>query len=178
MYSNGYGIVGQRAPALQVSQWVDGQQQPRRPVSLAEHDGQVKVIYCFQSWCPGCHSAGFPTLAHLVNQLGQRPEFLFVAVQTVFEGHESNTWQHMLDTQSRYNLGISFGHDPGTPATGGISSIMGDYRTGGTPWFILIDRSNRVTFNDFHLSAEPAVDYLLQLAQAPDTTAQNTGEAT
>ena len=85
----------------------------------------------FQHWCPGCHSHGFPTPQKLIKALGDRG-FAFAAVQTVFEGAESNTFERLRETQLRYGLNIPFGHDP---AIGRASSLMADYGTRGTPWF-------------------------------------------
>ncbi|MFT6809669.1 MAG: hypothetical protein ACJA01_002907 [Saprospiraceae bacterium] len=40
---------------------------------------------------------------------------------------------------------------------------MYSYRSGGTPWFILIDQNDRVVFNDFHLNTEKAIELLLKV---------------
>jgi hypothetical protein len=32
--------------------------------------------------------------------------------------------------------------------------VMEDYRTGGTPWFIVIEPSGQVAFNSFELDAD------------------------
>ena len=37
-----------------------------------------------------------------------------------------------------------------------MSQLRG-YRTGGTPWFIVIDPQDRVVFNDFHVDADGLV---------------------
>ena len=34
---------------------------------------------------------------------------------------------------------------------------MRNYRTGGTPWTIIIDKRGMVRFNNFHIQAEDAV---------------------
>lgn len=70
----------------------------------------LKVIYCFQHWCPGCHSAGFPTLQRLLPELAPLDIGLAV-VQTVFEGFEENTFDRLRQTQQRYELALPFGHD-------------------------------------------------------------------
>jgi hypothetical protein len=44
---------------------------------------------------------------------------------------------------------------------------MRRYRTGGTPWTVIIDRAGIVRFNDFHIEAKAAsrlVDHLKQAA--------------
>ncbi len=80
------------------------------------------------------------------------PNVVFVAIQTVFEGFDVNTFERALEVAQQYGLEIPFGHDPGPD--GRRSVVMQRYRTGGTPWTVLVDRQGRVGFNDFHADAE------------------------
>lgn len=122
------------------------------PLSLSKLPGQYRLLYCFQSWCPGCHSAGFPALTEIVEAMADRPEKLSCAViQTVFEGFGENSYEALVKTRERYPLKIPFAHDSGD---GEGSAMMKAYRSGGTPWFILIGPDGRVLFNDFKISAE------------------------
>jgi len=57
------------------------------------------VIYGFQSWCPGCHSQGLPSLQKMVDALKDNKSVEFYAVQTVFEGEHANTKEKMLEVQ-------------------------------------------------------------------------------
>ena len=156
-----YGIEGQRAPELSAGiKWVDENGKDQSPVKLSDHKGKFKVIYGFQSWCPGCHSQGLPSLQKIVDALKENDGMEFFAIQTVFEGQQANTWERMLEVKNQYSLKIPFGHDIGDENSRNISSIMYNYRTGGTPWFIFIDRSDIVVFNDFHLDTEKAIQYL------------------
>lgn len=124
-----------KAPELRVTQWIDEHGNETAPIKLADYKGKFKIIYCFQHWCPGCHSAGLPALQKLVDTFSTNDKIKFFAIQTVFEGHEENTYDKIALTQKKYNLKIPFGHDTGkTKAT-----VMTDYQTGGTPWFIFID---------------------------------------
>ena len=84
----------------------------------------------------------------------------FLAIQTVFEGASSNTYEKMLEVQKKYNLKIPFGQDNGDESTRNISNIMVNYKTGGTPWFIFIDQDDNVVFNDYHLDTEKAIEFL------------------
>lgn len=143
--------MAQTAPELRVPYWLDPQGQPRPELRLAELGEQYKLLYCFQHWCPGCHSHGFPTLQGLVGL----PALKVAVIQTVFEGYEENTRDQLLPTQQRYDLGVPFGHDS-NPA--GRPSIMEDYATGGTPWFILIDPANQVVFSDFRINGPALVE--------------------
>ncbi len=158
------GIEGQPAPELKIETWVDAEGGEIASLQLADLAGRFKVLYCFQSWCPGCHQAGFPTLAKLVEHFRDGDDgdskVSFAVVQTVFEGFETNTFEAMLETQKKYGLGIPFGHDPGAGASGDGSTLMRDYRCGGTPWFIVISPEDRVVFNDFRVNSEGLIDVI------------------
>ena len=155
-----YGIAGLSAPELTVPLWIDSNGNETKPIQLKDFKGNFKVIYGFQSWCPGCHSRGLPALKKMVDALSGNDKVTFLAVQTVFEGAEANTFEKIKETQKNYKLSIPFGHDTGNDTTGNISSIMRDYKTGGTPWFILIDQDDKVVFNDYHLDEDKAIEYL------------------
>lgn len=155
-----YGIEGQKAPELQVPIWLDGEGNKTSPITLREQEGKFKVIYCFQAWCPGCHSRGLPALQKMTEALKDSDKVTFMAIQTVFEGSSSNTFERMKEVQKQYDLKIPFGHDTGNESTRNISSTMMNYKTGGTPWFIFIDQEGTVIFNDYHLNTEKAIEYL------------------
>ena len=150
------GISSLQAPELRVPFWIDGDGHERAPLTLADLGDQYKVIYCFQHWCPGCHSRGFPTLKKLVKELSDKG-FDFAVVQTVFEGAEHNTVEKLRQAQFEYDLDLPFGHDL-PPVGSQYPSIMEDYRTGGTPWFIIIAPSGEVIFNDFRLDADRLIE--------------------
>ncbi len=155
-----YGIVGQKAPEFGVPTWVDKDGNDIDPIKLADLEGKFKVLYCFQSWCPGCHSRGLPALKKMVEALEDNDQVEFLAIQTVFEGKDVNTKEKMLETQAEYGIPIPFAQDEGDETTRNVSSIMYNYRTGGTPWFIFIDQDDNVVFNEFHLDADKAIEYL------------------
>lgn len=163
-----YGIAGRPAPEFGFDEWIDANGEKTDPIRLADYDGKLKVIYCFQSWCPGCHSAGFPTLKRLVGEFGDTDKIEFFVVQTVFEGFEENPYEKIVETQKQYDLKIPFGHDPGDGAQHPRSTIMEQYRTGGTPWFIFVDRNNNVVSNGFHIDADRAIEYLNEEIGEPD----------
>jgi thiol-disulfide isomerase/thioredoxin len=142
------------ATELRVPHWIDAQGQARGRLTLAELGGGFKVLYLFQSWCPGCHSHGFPTLKRMVDALAPHG-FGFAAIQTVFEGAHVNTAERLREMQLRYGLAIPFGHD--APAKGGRPSVMADYGTRGTPWFIVIDPMGEILHSDFKLDADALI---------------------
>lgn len=83
----------------------------------------------------------------------------FLAIQTVFEGYAVNTYEKMVETQRQYAIKIPFGHDAGD-AEKSSSNIMKNYRTGGTPWLIIIDKNDNIDFKDFHLNENAAIEFL------------------
>jgi len=145
-----------KAPELRIPDWIDVDGEKTTALRLADFKGKYKVIYCFQHWCPGCHSVGFPSLQKLVNAFKDRDKIQFLAVQTVFEGRDKNTHEKIVKTQAKYGLSIPFGHD----AVESRSTIMQNYRIGGTPWFIFIDEVDNVFFADFHINTDETIKYL------------------
>ena len=151
-----------KAPEFNVKEWVDAKGEETKQIKLAAFDGKFKIVYCFQSWCPGCHSKGFPDLKKMVESLKGNEKVIFLAVQTVFEGHHENTYEKMVETQKQYELKIPFGHDAGDDGRS-RSKIMTNFQTGGTPWFIFIDKNNNVIFADFHINVDGAIEFLKKL---------------
>ena len=123
------------APELRVTHWIDAKGAPLdRPLRLADLGAGYKILYCFQHWCPGCHSRGF------------------AVIQTVFEGAQENTADKLRLNQEHYGLHMPFGHDL-PPEGERYPTFMEDYRSGGTPWFTVIDPEGRVVHADFRLDA-------------------------
>ena len=146
------GIIGKEAPSWSVSQWY---QLPsdKESIDVDDYSGKVTYLYFFQSWCPGCHKQGFPTLQELTKKYKDDPDVAFVAIQTTFEGYKVNTADKLKDMATRYDLTIPFGQSKGLKGT---PEIMRKYRTGGTPWAVIIDKQGVVRFNDFHISPTDA----------------------
>ena len=151
------GIVGQEAPSLQGVEWI----QTVERTSPAIEKGNVNYLFFFQSWCPGCHSHGFPTLQKLKEKF---PDVNFIAVQTVFEGFSTNTKERALADAKSFGLDIPVGHDGtlGTP-----SPLMREYRSGGTPWTVIIDKHGIVRFNGFRLQVKQGEELLNMLINEP-----------
>lgn len=146
-----YGILGSVAPELLVPHWIDEAGEPRSPLTLTELGLRHRVLFFYQHWCPGCHSHGFPTLLALIERT--TPDDVgFAVVQTVFEGVEVNTADQLIHDQNRYGLRIPFGHDTISP-DGRYPTTMVNYRTGGTPWFVVIDPAGTVIENGFSIDA-------------------------
>lgn len=158
------GIDNQPAPAWTVDAWIN---LPDGATSLDVTDlkGKVVYLYCFQSWCPGCHRHGFPTLQKLIKAFEGDDSVAFVAVQTTFEGFQTNTADRAWETARRYDLTIPVGH---SGINGTRSQLMSDYRTGGTPWTVIIDPDGVVRYNGFHPKLEDATELIRSLKTEPD----------
>ncbi|KMQ64864.1 thiol-disulfide isomerase [Chryseobacterium angstadtii] len=160
MNNRNYGIEGSPAPEWPDFRWIDANGKDIPPIHFKDYQGKFLVLFCFQSWCPGCHSSGFPSLQKMIDGLADNDDVKFLVVQTVFEGHDQNTFQKLKETQEQYGLKIPFGQDDGSTSNRNTSSIMSRYNNGGTPWFIFINNEGQVVFNDFHLNPEKAIEYL------------------
>ena len=147
------GIVGQQAPQWKTSTWhqlPDG----KTSLNIDDYKGKVLYLYFFQSWCPGCHRSGFPTLQKVSKAFQGNDKAAFVAIQTTFEGHSTNTPDKLKTIAKRYQLTIPFGQ---SAEVSGTPEIMRKYRTGGTPWVVIINQQGRVIFNDFHVAPDQAI---------------------
>ncbi len=147
-----FGINHQQAPDLRVPYWIGADGGPTPPLRLSGLGSGMKILFCFQDWCPGCHSRGFPTLRHLVDRLaGQGVGF--AAIQTAFRASaKKDTGDQTAKNQALYRLKIPFGYDP-VPDGSEVPTVMQDYATAGTPWFIVISPQGEVIYNDFRLDA-------------------------
>jgi len=157
-----YGIEGQPAPDFNVDTWLNVPAGAAR-VELADYADVCVYLYCFQSWCPGCHSHGFPALLRMMELFADEPRLAFVTVQTVFEGFDTNTLDAARKVAEKYQLDIPVGHDPGVQQSGSV--LMPSYRTGGTPWTIVIDRDRRVRFNGFQADVEMLAEGIKMLCR-------------
>jgi len=143
-----------KAPELRVPYWINGEGEERGPLTLSELGTGYKVIFCFKSTCPGCHARGFPTLQKLVDNL-QDKEFGFAVIHTAFDDDPRNSQDKVRETQIKYDLKIPFGHDPKIGEN--YPTFMQDYRTRGTPFFVVIDPNGDIAFGDFSLDADKLI---------------------
>jgi hypothetical protein len=157
----GMGIVGLPAPGLEQVLWIDENGTERRPLALDELGQDFKILYFFQDWCRGCHTHGFPTLVRLTEELRAQGVGL-AAIQTVFEGAEVNTFDRLRENQQKYGLQIPFGHTVSESAST-MPAIVNSYRSGGTPWFVVIAPDGRVVYDGFLLAADGLIQALRPL---------------
>lgn len=153
------GILGEAAPRLQVDRWIDKAGKPL-DFDVSTLEGQWVYMKCFQSWCPGCHKLGFPALQAFTKAFADESRVSIIALQTVFEGFGVNTEEKVRAMQLRYALPIVMGHDPGDPNGDHLPLTMREYRTGGTPWVVIIDPNGMVVYNDFHIDVDVAIAHI------------------
>lgn len=153
------GIEGAVAPELELDYWIDADGKST-DFSIQDAQGKWTLLKCWQNWCPGCHKYGFPTLKAFSDRFQGNPKVAIAGIQTVFEGYSSNTQDAVREIQMRYELPIVMGHDPGDEKSHSAPSTMRNYRTGGTPWLILINPDGVVVFNHFHVDTEKLISYV------------------
>ena len=147
-------LVGQQAPLWQVPTWGNLPPDTNAP-EVTDFEGKTIYLYCFQSWCPGCHSSGFPTLKKVREHYADNDNVVFLAVQTVFEGFDTNHHERGVQiVTEKFGLDIPVGHS-GSPDR--PSKLMRSYRTGGTPWTLIIGPDRVLHYGDFHIDAGEAI---------------------
>lgn len=148
------GIMGLPAPPLKQVRWIDAYGKECRPLSLGELGRHFKVLYFFQHWCSACHRHGFPTFVKLAHAFHGKGVGL-AAIQTVFEGEHVNTFERLRYNQRRYGLWVPFGHAVAESASlGAMPAIIEEYRSGGTPWFVVVAPDGQVVYDGFLVVAD------------------------
>lgn len=154
-----YGIEGYMAPEIELDYWIDGDGKPSE-FSIKAAQGKWVFLKFFQNWCPGCHSSGFPTLQAMCDEFYGHEKVEIAAIQTVFEGYSTNTQEKVRELQQRYDIPAVMGHDPGDEESHIPSITMINYRTGGTPWLVLISPEGSVVFNNFHVNKTKLIKFM------------------
>ena len=106
---------------------------------------------------------GFPTLKALTETFKGNPEVIFLAVQTVFEGYGYNTKEKLRKNQLKYDVKVPMAHAAGNSESHRPPEIMRNYRSGGTPWTVIIDPKGWIAFNHFHIEPKSAVELIERL---------------
>ena len=154
------GIEGQKAPSFGVDTWL--QTNGMKNIDIDTYKGKVLYVYGFQAWCPGCHSHGFPTLQKLSKHYKGDDKVAFVAIQTVFEGFLVNSVTAAKLIIAKYDLTMPVGHSGSDVKR---SEFMKNYKTGGTPWTVIIDKNSIVRFNNFHAEVDEIIEFMDALKQ-------------
>ena len=106
---------------------------------------------------------GFPTLKKLTETFEGNTEVAFLAVQTVFEGYSYNTEEKLRKNQLKYDVKVPMAHAAGNAGSHRPPEIMQNYRSGGTPWTVIIDPNGWVAYNHFHIEPKSAMELIERL---------------
>lgn len=146
------GIQGEKAPLLDVPTWIQVPE-GKRKVEITDYEGKVVVMLFFQHWCEASQKRALPTLKNLVDKFGSNEGVAFIAVQTAFQGLTDNTEDKITIAAEEFDLDIPIGHTVKTPE---FPSVNGAYKTGGTPWWVIVDKEGIVEYNGHYLNPEEA----------------------
>ena len=111
---------------------------------------------------------GFPTLKKLTETFKANDQVVFLAVQTVFEGFDYNTKDKLRKNQLKYSVKIPMAHAAGDSQNHNVPETMRNYRSGGTPWTVIIDPNGWVAYNHFHIDPKSAVELINKLLSKSD----------
>jgi len=81
--------TGSAAPALQVSEWVQG-----GPINLKDYQGKVVVVEVFQVNCPGCFIYGIPEAIDNYYKY-KNDGVIILGLATAFEDFDKNTVENL-----------------------------------------------------------------------------------
>lgn len=162
-------LSARTTPELRVDSWVHlPEGMAEGPTLHKDWANKVVYLYFFQSWCPGCHSSGFPTLQAMLKEFGDHPEVRIAAVQTVFEGFQTNTVEAAEKIVERYKLQAIPVGQSGT--THSESKVMRDFHTRGTPWTVIIGPDGEIAYTEFHISPAEGSILIKKLLDSPRVT--------
>lgn len=156
------GIAGRSAPELEGVRWLDGEGEERAHLSLSDLGDGAKILYFFQECCAGSHEHGFPTLVRSFDALSDK-KVGFAAIQTAFANSDVNTFERLRENQKRYGLPIPYGHAVAKEEAD-VPALMDAYRSGGTPWFVVVSPVGRVVLDGFELDVNAVVRALRPMA--------------
>ncbi|MGB6220135.1 peroxiredoxin family protein, partial [Haloferula sp.] len=134
------GILNQQAPEWEVDKWLN-LPEGKDTLTLADYKGKVVFLCFFQSWCPACIGKGLPDLKDLQTKYKNNEDVALVAVQTVFEGHDTNTMEAAEKIAKKFKLKMPIGQ---SGEKGKRSAIKKNYKAPGTPWSIIIGKDGKV----------------------------------
>ena len=162
-------MLGKQAPKWDVGPWhqlPDG----KSSLDISDFKGKVLYMYCFQSWCPGCHSRGFPTLQQVAKKYKDDDSVGFVVFQTVFEDRATkpvNTFENLKKIAKKYALTMPFAQSGSHEDK---SKVMRAYKTRGTPWTMIIDKKGVIRHAAFHITPADATKLIEKLKAEKDVS--------
>lgn len=82
-------VIGQKAPEIDVSDWVQGM-----PTTLAQETDRIVLIEVFQVNCPGCFLYGMPEAIEIYNKYHDQGVRV-LGIATAFEDYDLNTLENL-----------------------------------------------------------------------------------
>ncbi len=114
-----YGILGHKAPAWQVDEWYNLGDDVER-IDVSDFKGKIVYLFGFQSWCPGCHSHGFPTLQAVEEHYRDNDDVVSSPFRLFSKGITSTPpirhSRPLLSSISTYRSGTTPARVPGPPS--------------------------------------------------------------
>ena len=151
-------LLGQKAPSFGEIEWI---QSFKDDLDIGDLKGKVVYISTFQDVCPYCHQFGLPALQELYELYKDEKDMQFIAIQTAFEDDSENDITSAKTVIKDYNLvGMPVGNSKTDEYDRPI--FMDTYRTGGTPWVIIIDKDGIIQYSDFQIHLDLAMAMLRQ----------------
>lgn len=157
-----HALLGKPAPQWEVGPWYQ-LPEGKDSLDISDFKGKVLYMYCFQSWCPGCHSRGFPTLQKVSEKYKDDDDVGFVVFQTVFEDRADkpvNTFENLKKVAAKFSLTMPFAQSGSREDK---SKVMRAYKTRGTPWTVIIDRKGVIRYSGFHITPDEASTLIEEL---------------
>ena len=96
----------------------------------------------------------------MVKEFDGNDDVVFLAIQTPFQDYTSNSELMLKPVAEEFDLDIPFGH---LAKTKDAYSINVAYETGGTPWWVVINKEGVVEFNGFTMNAEIGAENIRKL---------------
>ena len=84
-----FARIGDRAPNLSVSEWVQG-----RPTNIDKETGNVVLVEVFQVNCPGCFIYGIPQAVDMYKKYYNN-DLRVLGVATAFEDFDKDTLENL-----------------------------------------------------------------------------------
>ena len=146
-------LLGEKAPSFGGIEWV---QSFKDNLDISDLKGKVVYIATFQDVCLYCHEFGLPALQELYGLYKGEKDIQFIAIQTAFEDTSENDIKSAKSVIQEYELeGIPVGNSKRDEYDRPI--FMDTYRTGGTPWVIIIDKDGIIQYSNFQINLDLAM---------------------
>ncbi|MCP3898518.1 MAG: TlpA family protein disulfide reductase, partial [Desulfobacteraceae bacterium] len=69
----------------------------------------------------------------------------------------------LRENQIKYDIHVPMAHDTGEKSHRRTPETMINYRSGGTPWTVIIDPEGTIVYNQFHIDINKATAMIQQL---------------